>query len=147
MEMFESTQKQLIKRLLCDPVLEQRLERFTSIDGVGPITALTWALEVADPHRFSSTKLCGTGTCGTVKMCPCRSLRCLSSSRVTTKRSVRTRKSWTDGGYFVPSTPRRIRRDLIHSCPHSLQGCLSSRLRCTEHVCAVAMGLDHCVKP
>jgi transposase len=54
MEMFESTQKQLIKRLLCDPVLEQRLERLMSIDGVGPITALTWALEVADPHRFSS---------------------------------------------------------------------------------------------
>ena len=49
MEMFESTQKQLIKRLLCDPVLEQRLERLMSIDGVGPITALTWALEVADP--------------------------------------------------------------------------------------------------
>ena len=54
MEMFESTQKQLIKRLLCDPVLEQRLERLMSIDGAGPITALTWALEVADPHRFSS---------------------------------------------------------------------------------------------
>jgi transposase len=54
MEMFESTQKQLIKRLLCDPILEQRLERLMSIDGVGPITALTWALEVADPHRFSS---------------------------------------------------------------------------------------------
>jgi transposase len=54
MEMFESTQKQLIKRLLCDPALEQRLERLMSIDGVGPITALTWALEVADPHRFSS---------------------------------------------------------------------------------------------
>ena len=34
--------------------LEQRLERLMSIDGVGPITALTWALEVADPHRFSS---------------------------------------------------------------------------------------------
>src|SRR5580658_2715863 len=54
MEMFACTQKQLIKRLLCDPVLEQRLERLMSIDGVGPITALTWALEVADPHRFSS---------------------------------------------------------------------------------------------
>ena len=34
--------------------LEQRVERLMSIDGVGPITALTWALEVADPHRFSS---------------------------------------------------------------------------------------------
>src|SRR6202167_2392678 len=54
MEMFESTQKQLIKRLLAEPALQQRVERLESIDGVGSITALTWALEVADPHRFSS---------------------------------------------------------------------------------------------
>ena len=26
----------------------------SSIDGVGEITALTWALEVGDPHRFAS---------------------------------------------------------------------------------------------
>ena len=54
MEMFESTQKQLIKRLLSEPALEQRVERLMSIRGVGPITALSWALEVADPQRFSS---------------------------------------------------------------------------------------------
>jgi transposase len=54
MEMFEAAQKQLVKRLLSDSTLEKRVERLTSIDGVGPITALTWALEVADPHRFSS---------------------------------------------------------------------------------------------
>jgi transposase len=54
MEMFESTQKQLVRRLLCEPVLQQRVQRLTSIRGVGAITALTWALEVADPHRFPS---------------------------------------------------------------------------------------------
>lgn len=54
MEMFESVQKQLIHRLLSEPALEQRVERLMSIDAVGPITALTWALEIADPHRFSS---------------------------------------------------------------------------------------------
>jgi transposase len=54
MEMFESTQKQIVKRLLRDPALQQRVERLKSIRGVGPITALTWALEVDDPHRFSS---------------------------------------------------------------------------------------------
>jgi transposase len=31
-----------------------RVERLSSIDGVGAITALTWALEVGDPHRFAS---------------------------------------------------------------------------------------------
>jgi transposase len=54
MEMFESTQKQIIKRLLSEHALQQRVERLLSIRGVGPITALTWALEVSDPHRFSS---------------------------------------------------------------------------------------------
>lgn len=54
MEMFEATQKKLIQRLLSDPALQQRVERLASIRGVGPITALTWALEVGDPHRFSS---------------------------------------------------------------------------------------------
>src|ERR1700692_4972741 len=54
MEMFESTQKQIIKRLLSERALQQRVERLLSIRGVGPITALTWALEVSDPHRFSS---------------------------------------------------------------------------------------------
>lgn len=54
MEMFQSTQKRLLQRLLADPTLSQRIERLASIPGVGEITALTWALEVADPHRFSS---------------------------------------------------------------------------------------------
>src|ERR1700733_232318 len=54
MEMFESTQKQIIKRLLSERALQQRVERLLSIRGVGPITALSWALEVSDPQRFSS---------------------------------------------------------------------------------------------
>jgi transposase len=54
MELFESTQKQLVERLLNEPALEQRVERLMTIRAVGPITALTWALEIADPHRFAS---------------------------------------------------------------------------------------------
>jgi len=54
LEMFESVQKRLIKRLLAEPALQQRIERLATIPGVGPITALTWALETGDPHRFPS---------------------------------------------------------------------------------------------
>lgn len=54
MEMFQSTQKRLVRYLLADRTLGPRVERLASIPGVGPITALTWALEIADPHRFSS---------------------------------------------------------------------------------------------
>lgn len=54
MEMFQSTQKRLVRCLLANPNLGPRVERLASIPGVGSITALTWALEIADPHRFSS---------------------------------------------------------------------------------------------
>src|ERR1700683_4071509 len=53
-DMFEGVQKQLLRRLLADAALKQRVERLSSIDGVGEITALSWALEVGDPHRFAS---------------------------------------------------------------------------------------------
>ena len=54
MELFEASQKQLIKRLLAAPALQARVERLMTIPGVGPITALTWALEIVDPKRFPS---------------------------------------------------------------------------------------------
>ena len=54
MEMFEATQKRLIERLLAEPLLQARVERLSTIPGVGPITALTWALEIVDPFRFPS---------------------------------------------------------------------------------------------
>jgi len=54
MEMFETTQQQLLARLGKDPLLAQRVMLLKSIRGVGPVTALTWALEVGDPHRFPS---------------------------------------------------------------------------------------------
>jgi transposase len=54
LEMFQATQKQLVKRLVGDSLLVQRVERLTTVQGVGEITALTWALEIGDPQRFSS---------------------------------------------------------------------------------------------
>jgi transposase len=54
MEMFDTTQHRLLVRLQQDPRLMQRVSLLTSIRGVGEVTALTWILEVSDPHRFSS---------------------------------------------------------------------------------------------
>src|SRR5260370_5123211 len=54
LEMFESTQKRLVRELLADPELTQRVQRLMTIPAVGEITALTWALEVGDPQRFPS---------------------------------------------------------------------------------------------
>jgi len=46
-----------------------RVERLMTIPSVGPITALTWALEVGDVQRFSSVKkaISYCGLCGAEK--------------------------------------------------------------------------------
>ena len=46
----------LIRSLQQDRLLAERVERLMSIPAVGPITALTWALEVGEVQRFSSIK-------------------------------------------------------------------------------------------
>jgi transposase len=54
LETFQSTQQQLLVRLEKHPRLSERVQRLRSIRGVGQVTALTWALEVCEPHRFPS---------------------------------------------------------------------------------------------
>jgi transposase len=54
LEMFETTQRQLLNRLQKEPGLKKRLALLQSLDGVGEVTSLTWALEVCDPRRFPS---------------------------------------------------------------------------------------------
>jgi transposase len=54
LEMFEAAQKRLVKRLLAEPILQARVELLCTIPAVGPITALTWGLEIVDPFRFPS---------------------------------------------------------------------------------------------
>lgn len=53
---FELAQTRLVNSLAANPALKKRVERLKSIPGVGPITALTWALEIDDPHRFANRK-------------------------------------------------------------------------------------------
>ena len=50
------TESALIRSLQRDPMLRERIARLMTIPAVGPITALTWALEVGDVSRFSSIK-------------------------------------------------------------------------------------------
>jgi len=54
LEFFESIQNRLVKGLLENTALKQRVERLQSIQGVGEIVSLTWALEIAEVKRFSS---------------------------------------------------------------------------------------------
>jgi len=55
-KIFEDNQKRLIRYLVEHPTMRERIVKLMSIPGVGEVTALTWALEIVDPHRFSSIK-------------------------------------------------------------------------------------------
>jgi transposase len=47
-------------------MLAERIKRLRTIPGVGPITALTWALEIGDVSRFRTIKqaISYCGLCG-----------------------------------------------------------------------------------
>ena len=66
---LRKTEGALVRSLERDPFLAKRVERLMSIPAVGPITALTWALEVGDVKRFSSIKkaISYCGLCGDEK--------------------------------------------------------------------------------
>jgi transposase len=46
----------LLRMLAHHPSLEARVQALRAIEGVGPVTALSWALEVGHPARFGSIK-------------------------------------------------------------------------------------------
>src|SRR5882762_6065719 len=66
---LQKTESALVRSLERDSSLTDRVERLMTIPAVGPITALTWALEVGDVQRFSSIKkaISYCGLCGAEK--------------------------------------------------------------------------------
>ena len=65
-ERCQKTEYALISSLQRDPLLADRIRRLRTIPGVGPITALTWALEIGDVSRFRTIKnaISYCGLCG-----------------------------------------------------------------------------------
>jgi transposase len=55
-ETLQGMDQRLIRMLERHPRLQARVEALQAIDGVGPVTALTWALETGTPERFASIK-------------------------------------------------------------------------------------------
>lgn len=55
-EELERMDGRLMRLLAQHPRLSARVEALRRIEGVGPVTALSWALEVGDPARFGSIK-------------------------------------------------------------------------------------------
>ena len=67
----------LLRSLERDPLLTERLRRLRTVPGVGPITALTWVLEVGDTSRFRSIKqaISYCGLCGAEKSSADKTMR------------------------------------------------------------------------
>ena len=65
-ERCQKTEYALVSSLQRDPVLAERTKRLRTVPGVGPITALTWALEIGDVSRFRTIKqaISYYGLCG-----------------------------------------------------------------------------------
>lgn len=65
-ERCQKTEYALVSSLQRDPVLADRIKRLRTVPGVGPITALTWALEIGDVSRFRTIKhaISYCGLCG-----------------------------------------------------------------------------------
>jgi len=66
---LQKTEYALVSSLQRDPLLVERIQRLRTVPGVGPITALTWALEIGDVSRFRSVKqaISYCGLCGDEK--------------------------------------------------------------------------------
>jgi transposase len=66
---LQRTEYALISSLERDPLLRERLKNLRTVPGVGPITALTWALEIGNVSRFRSVKqaISYCGLCGDEK--------------------------------------------------------------------------------
>jgi transposase len=55
-EMFHAIQKQLIKALRTNSLIQDRVRKLMTIQGIGEVTALTWVLEIGEPARFDSIR-------------------------------------------------------------------------------------------
>jgi transposase len=65
-ERCQKTEYVLVSSLQRDPLLADRVRRLRTVPGVGPITALTWALEMGDVVRFHTIEqaISYCGLCG-----------------------------------------------------------------------------------
>ena len=69
MTLFTQLQKELIAKLRKAPLIRERVELLMTIGGIGEVAALSWVLEVGDPHRFTKRAqvISYCGLCGAQK--------------------------------------------------------------------------------
>jgi transposase len=66
LDTFGTMERQLVRAIQSDSLFGNRIECLMTIPAIGPITAITWALEIGDIERFPSCKQAVSycGLCG-----------------------------------------------------------------------------------
>src|ERR1700719_874187 len=102
----QRTEYALVSSLQRDPLLAERLKRLRTVPGVGPITALTWALEVGDVARFRSVKqaISYCGLCGAEKSSADKVMRTPISKQRNKQYPARAGRNCEAGAQTVPRT-------------------------------------------
>src|SRR5437667_11007857 len=74
---LQKTEYALVSSLQRDPLLTERIKRLRTVPGVGPITALTWALAMGEISRFRSIRqaIRYCGLCGDERSSAEKSIR------------------------------------------------------------------------
>jgi transposase len=92
-ERLQKTDYALVSSLERDPLLAERLKNLRTVPGVGPITALTWALEIGDVSRFRSVTqaISYCGLCGDERA---RQTRCCERLFRNSATSISSVFSW-----------------------------------------------------
>ncbi|MBV9295822.1 MAG: IS110 family transposase [Acidobacteriaceae bacterium] len=97
---LQKTEYALISFLERDPLLCERIKNLRTVPGVGPITALTWALEIGDVSRFRSVKqaISYCGLCGDEKSSAEKVLR----TPISKKRNKHIQRVLIEAAHFAP---------------------------------------------
>jgi transposase len=90
----------LVSSLERDPLLAQRLKNLRTVPGVGPITALTWALEIGDVSRFRSVKQA-------ISYCGCAETKRAPRTKCCERRSPNSETSISSVFWYKPPNSRR----------------------------------------
>jgi len=105
---LQKTEYALVSSLERDRLLRERLNNLRTVPGVGPITALTWALEIGDVSRFSSIKqaIRYCGLCGDEKSSADKVLR----TPISKKRNKHIQRVLIEPPSLVPNKVMSWRR-------------------------------------
>ena len=103
---LQKTDDGLVSSLQRDRLLAERIKHLRTVPGVGPITALTWALEIGDVSRFRSIKqaISYCGLCGDEKSSADKVMR----TPISKQRNKHIQRALVEAAKLAPSQSHEL---------------------------------------